>query len=545
MPSKIANILKIEIASIKIDKIRCMQATRWRGIEEVANPLDNSNEPDRARSISFTKEQARAVQEALTHRPRISIRLRIALGFLITFIFTCGITIAAMVFISTIAQKLRLLEKAGTFEFEIQQARRFEKNWFLYGTNLYDALNNVQNAENLLNSFEDDLRKTISDRAYETMSYNLARYKKTLEDLDALAKSADSLVANQRLALESELRHFGAEIVTNASNAVDQERLRIHTWLNASMVVALAALFLVLILVAIIAAFIARQILRPFGRFEQYTRRIAAGDFSLITPARKYRDEFTNLAIALNHMMMEFKDHEEQLISSSKMAAVGNLTAGIAHELNNPLNNISLTTEALIDEFDKWSREKKLEMLNVIFSQVERAGATVANLLDFTRRDEISFEELSINEIMNRTLRLVGNEISLSNVQLELELGKNLPRVKGNADNLQQVFLNLLLNAIQAMPDGGKLRVKSYVEDNSLKLDVSDTGIGITRENLDKVFDPFFTTKEVGKGTGLGLSVSYGIIKKHRGVIAVESEVGKGTTFSITLPCSNGVRERE
>ncbi|NIO28648.1 MAG: HAMP domain-containing protein [Candidatus Latescibacteria bacterium] len=511
----------------------------------MANPLDNSNEPDRARSISFTKEQARAVQEALTHRPRISIRLRIALGFLITFIFTCGITIAAMVFISTIAQKLRLLEKAGTFEFEIQQARRFEKNWFLYGTNLYDALNNVQNAENLLNSFEDDLRKTISDRAYETMSYNLARYKKTLEDLDALAKSADSLVANQRLALESELRHFGAEIVTNASNAVDQERLRIHTWLNASMVVALAALFLVLILVAIIAAFIARQILRPFGRFEQYTRRIAAGDFSLITPARKYRDEFTNLAIALNHMMMEFKDHEEQLISSSKMAAVGNLTAGIAHELNNPLNNISLTTEALIDEFDKWSREKKLEMLNVIFSQVERAGATVANLLDFTRRDEISFEELSINEIMNRTLRLVGNEISLSNVQLELELGKNLPRVKGNADNLQQVFLNLLLNAIQAMPDGGKLRVKSYVEDNSLKLDVSDTGIGITRENLDKVFDPFFTTKEVGKGTGLGLSVSYGIIKKHRGVIAVESEVGKGTTFSITLPCSNGVRERE
>jgi two-component system, NtrC family, sensor kinase len=501
----------------------------------------DSEDTGRIRAMRFTEEQARSVQDALIHRPRISIRLRIAAGFLVAFVFTCCVTIAAMVFISNIASRQQLLERAGNYEFEIQQARRFEKNWFLYGTNLYDALNNAQNAENLLNNSSEEMQKIIGDAAYERMKYNLVRYRETLERLGALPQLGDSSSVNQRLTLESELRHFGAEIVTQASNVVDQERLRIHTWLRTSMVIAVAALVIILIFMAVIAAFIARQIIRPFGRFEKYTRRIAAGDFSLITPARKYRDEFTNLAIALNHMLLEIKSHEDQLIQSRKMAAVGNLTAGIAHELNNPLNNISITTEALIDEFDDWDKEEKLKMLNAIASQVERAGAIVANLLDFTRRDESSFEEISINDVLNRTVKLMGNEFTLNNIRLNLELGDNLPRIMGNVHDLQQVFLNLFLNAIQAMPDGGILAVKSYVEGGLLRVDVGDTGIGIPTENLDKIFDPFFTTKAVGTGTGLGLSVSYGIIKKHHGHVSVSSEVGKGTVFSILLPLSGAM----
>jgi two-component system NtrC family sensor kinase len=500
----------------------------------------DSENPVGFNTREYTEEQATAAQDALIHRPRISIRLRIALGFLITFIFTCAITISAMLFISNIGRRQQLLEQFGNLEFEIQQARRFEKNWFLYGTNLYDALDNIQNARNLLTSFQDDVRKTIGNDAYETMSYNLARYKETLEKLDAASRSPDSSDTARHLELESELRHYGSEIVANSSYAVDQERLRIHTWLKTSMVIAVAALGVFLILVAGIASFIARQIIRPFGRFEKYTNRIADGDFSLISPVRRYRDEFTNLAIALNHMLLEIKKREEQLIQTRKMAAVGNLTAGIAHELNNPLNNISLTSEALIEEFDDWDREEKLKMLNTILTQVERASATVANLLDFTRRDETLFEMLSVNDVINSTLRLVGNEINLSKVKLELEMGNNLPPIKGRAHNLQQVFLNLFLNAIQAMPDGGSLRVRSYADRDTVWVKVSDTGIGIPNENLGKIFDPFFTTKEVGKGTGLGLSVSYGIIKKHKGEITVESEIGRGTTFSIALPVYTG-----
>jgi two-component system NtrC family sensor kinase len=511
----------------------------------MADDIDSIEDSGDSGSSRFTQQEAQNARTALTRRPRISIRLRIALGFLVTFVITCCITIVAMVFISDIANRQQLLESAGNFEFEIQQARRFEKDWFLYGTNLYDALNNVQNAENVLNNSKDEWREVVGEPAYDTMLYHLNHYRETLEKLSTVGPSADSSSASQRLILESELRRFGSRIVAEASNVVDQERSRIHTWLNTSMVIAVAALIVYLVFVGFIAFFITKQIIQPFGRFEGYTRRIASGDFTLIMPTRKYRDEFTNLAIALNHMLMELNRHEQQLIQSRKMAAIGNLTAGIAHELNNPLNNISLTTEALIEEFDAWSTEEKLKMLHTIEAQVERASSTVANLLDFTRRDESSFEELSVNDVLTRTVNLMANEISLNDIELDMELGKNLPRVLGSAHNLQQVFLNLILNAVQAMPDKGKLGIKTYAVNESVRIDISDTGVGIPEENLDKIFDPFFTTKEVGKGTGLGLSVSYGIIKKHHGYVYATSEAGKGTTFSVMLPILGGTAEGE
>jgi signal transduction histidine kinase len=377
------------------------------------------------------------------------------------------------------------------------------------------------------------------------MLYHLGRYRETLEKLRTLGPVSDSSNAAQRLTLESELRQFGAQMLTEASNVVDQERLRIHTWLETSMVTAVAVLIIYLAFVVFIAFFITKQIIRPFGRFEGYTRRIAAGDFALIMPARKYRDEFTNLAIALNYMMMELHRHEQQLIQSRKMAAIGNLTAGIAHELNNPLNNISLTTESLIEDFDHWSDEEKMKMLRTIEAQLERTSNTVANLLDFTRRDESSFERISVNDVLTRTVNLMSNEISLNGIELDLRLGKNLPPVWGNAHDLQQVFLNLLLNAIQAMPDKGTLGIRSFAANESVRIDVSDTGVGIPAEHRDRVFDPFFTTKDVGKGTGLGLSVSYGIIKKHHGHLSVASEVGKGSTFSVVLPVTGGTVQEE
>jgi len=282
----------------------------------------------------------------------------------------------------------------------------------------------------------------------------------------------------------------------------------------------------------------AHQIIRPFGRFERYTQQIAAGDFSPIQPTRKYRDEFTNLALALNRMLKELKEREEQLIQSRKMAAIGSLTAGIAHEINNPLNNISLTIEALIDEFGEWADAEKLEMLRDAFAQVERAAVTVANLLDFTRRDETSFALLSVNDVIRSTANIVRNEVTLNNIHLVMNLSDDLSPIMGNQHNLQQVFLNLFLNAIQAMPDGGELRVTSNRQDSVVRIDVSDTGKGIPEEILEKIFDPFFTTKEVGKGTGLGLSVSFGIIEKHHGTIRVENRVPKGANFIVTLPAA-------
>lgn len=499
---------------------------------------DNQGEQEGGDVVPFTDEQAKAAQQALVSRPRISIRLRIALGIISAFILNSALIIAAVLFISHITKQQELLEHAGNFEFEIQDARRFEKNYFLYGTNLYDALNKAQDAQNLLQDFESELRQIIGNHAYEVMAYNLARYMESLEKLRAVDDTDRETSAATKLSIESELRNFGAAIVANASNAIDQERLRVQTWLRSSWIVAVSALVFTLFLEIFIVTFIAKQIIRPFARFEKYTTRIADGDFSLITPKRRYRDEFTNLAIALNRMLSELKKREEQLIQSRKLAAVGNLTAGIAHELNNPLNNISLTTEALIDEYDEWDKTTKLKMLRDIYSQVERASNTVANLLDFTHRDKEAFEQVVLKNVLERTIKLIANEIKLSNVHLEVDFDDNLPPIMGNQDNLQQVFLNLFINALQAMPDGGTLAARAYAENESLKVIVRDTGTGIPKEHINNIFDPFFTTKEIGKGTGLGLSVSYGIIKKHQGTISVESEVGKGTSFTIELPCA-------
>jgi signal transduction histidine kinase len=279
-------------------------------------------------------------------------------------------------------------------------------------------------------------------------------------------------------------------------------------------------------------------------RFAGYTERIAAGDFSPILPARRYRDEFSRLAVAINRMLFRLKDREAQLARHSRMAAVGTLTAGIAHELNNPLNNISLNAEALHEGLSNYTDDQKLKMLADIVSQVERASATVRNLLDFTRVEKPVVVSLSVENVVREARRLVTNEAEINRVEFNLALPPDLPKVQGNPRDLQQVFLNLFLNAIQAMPKGGVLTVRGQTtggstNDRALEVEVTDTGVGIPEENIGSVFDPFFTTKEVGVGTGLGLAVSYGIIEKHNGTITVRSKLGEGTTFVVRLPISS------
>jgi signal transduction histidine kinase len=219
------------------------------------------------------------------------------------------------------------------------------------------------------------------------------------------------------------------------------------------------------------------------------------------------------------------------------MAAVGTLTSGIAHELNNPLNNISITTEALLEMHDEYSPEQIQKMLRDIFTQTERASGTVRNLLDFTRVDHSRLESVDVTELMRASLRLVGNELLLNNIETQTEFADSLPRIRGHFRNLQQLFLNLFLNSIQAMPEGGRLSIRAGVENGKhVRVDVVDTGCGIPKDCIDRIFEPFFTTKPIGQGTGLGLSVSYGIIQEVGGRITVESELGKGTAFSVFLP---------
>ena len=183
------------------------------------------------------------------------------------------------------------------------------------------------------------------------------------------------------------------------------------------------------------------------------------------------------------------------------------------------------------------TEERRSELLDDILRQALRASKIVKNLLDFSRAETTGFNHLNLSEILAETIRIAMNQIIISNVRLHEKIATDLPEIKGNRQGLQQVFLNIITNAVQSMKNGGDLTIRVISEnDNKIIVSIQDTGTGIPEEHLPNIFDPFFTTKEVGKGTGLGLSVSFGIIKKHGGQILVESKVNKGTTFTVVFP---------
>jgi PAS domain S-box-containing protein len=225
---------------------------------------------------------------------------------------------------------------------------------------------------------------------------------------------------------------------------------------------------------------------------------------------------------------------EDQLLQAEKLSSIGLLAAGIAHEVNTPIAGISSYTQMLLKETPETDRRKKI--LEKIEKQTFRAAEIVNGLLNFSRLNSSGFKDLDINQLIEDSLALLSHHMQLNNIRVESSYDFSLPPVYGNMGKLQQVFVNLFLNARDAMPSGGELAVQTGMSESMVVVDISDTGSGIPEENIRRIFDPFFTTKSTGKGTGLGLAVSYGIIQEHGGGIFVDSGSGKGTHFRVKLP---------
>ena len=225
---------------------------------------------------------------------------------------------------------------------------------------------------------------------------------------------------------------------------------------------------------------------------------------------------------------------EEQLQHSEKMASIGLLAAGVAHEVNTPLAGISSYTQMLRGQVD--ASDPRAGLLEKIEKQTFRAAKIINNLLNFSRSGRAELEEVDVNRVILDVLSLVEHQLRTARIKVRKELSGDLPPVRGNENRLQQVFFNLVLNARDAMPRGGWLTVATRAEEDAVVAEVRDTGVGIKREDIKRIYDPFFTTKGIGRGTGLGLSVSYGILQEHGGAIFVESAPGQGTTFLVTLP---------
>jgi two-component system NtrC family sensor kinase len=235
----------------------------------------------------------------------------------------------------------------------------------------------------------------------------------------------------------------------------------------------------------------------------------------------------------------ELQQVQDQLVRAGKMAALGELAAGVAHEINNPLTGV-LTFSSLmlkkVDESNPWKKD-----LENIVQQTTRCRNIVRGLLDFARQRKPDKKGWDIHTLIDRTVTLVENQAPFQNVKIVKNFKKDVPMLYVDADQIQQVFMNILINAADAMAgNGGTLTIKTDLRDGMVEVSFNDTGSGMSKEHLSKVFTPFFTTKETGKGTGLGLAISYGIIQSHSGDIEAESEVGKGSTFRIRLPIESG-----
>ncbi len=336
---------------------------------------------------------------------------------------------------------------------------------------------------------------------------------------------------------------LGVLDITMSLAEVDRSRRASRARVPIFAAIAIAALSLVVYLLINVI------VLKPISQIAAATRHVAAGDLDYAVTLKK-RDEIGDLANSFNAMTRRLSEAQRQLHQQDKLASVGRLAAGVAHEINNPLTGVLTYSSYLLKRAT--DRPEIREDLEVIVRETKRCREIVKGLLDFARQSTPEKRPRDINEIVVRAARILQNQFSLHHIELVQELQAHLPPVSADSSQMQQVLVNLFMNASDAMSDkGGRITVSTsrmntdYVCDGRpvvkeyVQIDVSDTGCGIPPQDLTKIFEPFFTTKGQ-KGNGLGLAMVWGIIEKHEGHISARSEVGKGTTFTILLPVDQG-----
>ncbi len=427
---------------------------------------------------------------------------------------------------SFVAEKNRTSELTSSF---ILHLRLLEKNYMLFRN---------EKSFNALNSKLTEMKK-LTPHCFECNPYIEA-----IHNLFETYKKSDALVA--------EIQLTGDRLEEITRRMAQRERQRIGSFLTKTKLLLAAALVLLSTLGPLFVYKTATYIVAPIIRLAEITKKISEGNMTLRAPLREH-DETYFLATSFNTMLDKLQltynslersiellnEKQAQLVDSEKRASIGLLVAGVAHELNNPLYNISLTVDAMKDELNELTEEKISEYIEDISSQSKRAHDIIDNLLDFARaRKSTEMEKQNIVRIVKESFNLVANQMRINNIKLEQDLPDEPLFIKGNHSKLEQILVSIFTNAIQAMKGNGTLRVslRPDPESNRIVLKISDNGQGIPEEEIRNIFEPFFTTKPVGQGTGLGLSVCRSLVREHNGEIEVESKLGEGTTVTLKFP---------
>jgi two-component system NtrC family sensor kinase len=426
--------------------------------------------------------------------------------------------------------KLRFVEIADDLNASFLEMRLSEKNYFLYHdrTALADIREKIDKTMQSIEAVSGDITRAIGKTDLEQLKADLKTYSDIIEKVGNGASGSPGTAA--------ELRSAGKKLKEFSDTITHLERKRVNDIIATSKNLMLYSFAAVLLLVIVASHFISQRIIRSLRQIEKLTKTISGGNFHTIE-GEILNDELGSVIRAVNSMSEELKNREEEIIQSKKLASMGVLLAGVAHEVTNPLNNISMIAQTYQELYEKLSPANRIDFMKKVDEETERIRKIVRNLLDFSRPKEPDLRETDMNTVIRKTLTLVQNMLDVSNIEVKMNLNERLPHVRIDEHQIQQVLVNLITNAVQAMPHGGTIYLSSRPggSDHSVETTVMDSGKGISAEYLPHIFDPFFTTKG-DTGTGLGLSVSYGIIKNHRGDIRVESKVGTGSTFTIELP---------
>jgi signal transduction histidine kinase len=456
------------------------------------------------------------------------------------------ICIALIVVISTLNYlNLNRIERKIAFSFTISdlfdatlEMRRFEKNYIIYKdrTDYLENLRFTEKAEDIIRGNKESIKELSVKTDVYDLGSDINKYKTLMKRYYELDKTLNPVDAYR---LEGQIRENGKRLVDATENISTVERRYIQSLILFSNVSLLISIITITIVGCLIGHYLSRMVVSPLKRLEDNMQKIADGKFDIcesLSPGSSDR-EVLSLSNACSRMIKELEARQMKVIlQSEKLISLGTMVSGIAHQLNNPLSNISTSCQILQEEIGESDMEYKKELLGQIEEQVERAKAMTHSLLEFSRKKESPQKSpLSLKSLMADTIRLLQGDIPTG-----VELGVDMPEdvwIIADKQRMQQAFLNIIKNGIDAIPDEGMVFISTEedTENNVVVIRIKDTGTGIEPETKERIFDPFFTTKEEGKGSGLGLFVAKEIIEEHGGIIEVESESGRGTTFTIKL----------
>jgi len=465
---------------------------------------------------------------------KISIRKKIFLAFAIFIGLSALIWLRSYYSQYVLNQKIQIIERKYDLLNTILEARRYEKNYFLSydKENIVEALDYVRQAQDILREILTRYGKYTLAKNLDESIAELLTYKESLTNLLKLQEEGNLLAPPDTIEL---IRTQGRILTSELEKIVQKESQFTRNLIGKSKTIHLLALIPVFILSVSIALFLVFNVNHPLKIIENAITKIARGDFDNI-PEIKTGDEFESLVFSLNHMIDELNRRSKQLVQAQKLASLGRLTSGVAHELNNPLNNISTSIQILIEELEEADLEYKKELLTGAEKEVERGKEIVQSLLEFARERTLSLKKVNFKDLVDSAIQQIQSQLP-DNIHFDIQVPANIQASLGE-QRIERVLINLIMNAVHAMKDGGQIiiRANNEYQKEGFSFQVIDTGVGIPKEIISKIFDPFFTTKKVGKGSGLGLSIVYGIMEQHGGNISVVSEIGKGTEFTCFIP---------